>query len=270
MPTRRKSSAALAPKLISPPGLDHLTVSGGRVGVSVGDAREATLRNIIVHDAGEVGVDVEVTAVTHVINATIVRAGAGVRAAGATDVRNSLIVDNHSGLAALASGHVASTFNDLHGNEADYDNVKAGATDLNDAVAFADAANADFHLAAAQPTTDHGDPDDAWTNEPAPNGGRINLGAFGNTDEAESSRAPVASPSSTDPSVTARKPLQTGATTPAPVAPRPLPVGGAATSDEGCAVAATSERPSWHVLALCALAAIAGRRRRRRTPRDPS
>ena len=247
-------------------GLDHLTVSGGRVGVSVGDAREATLRNVVVHDAGEVGVDVEVTAATHLINTTIVRAGVAVRAAGVADIRNSLIVDNRSGLVALASGHVASDFNDVHGNQTNYDNVKAGAADMDQAVAFADTTSADFHLAAAQPTTDRGDPDDAWANEPAPNGGRINLGAFGNTDEAETSRTAAGSPSSADPSVTTRKPLQTGATTPAPPAPRPVPFGGTVTPDEGCAVAATSERPSWRTLALWALAAIAARRRRRRTP----
>jgi hypothetical protein len=40
-----------------------------------------------------------------------------------------------------------------------------------------------------QPTTDRGDPADDSSIEPSPNGGRVNLGAFGNTTEAEPSAA---------------------------------------------------------------------------------
>ena len=34
------------------------------------------------------------------------------------------------------------------------------------------------------PCIDAGDPNSAWSNEPSPNGGRINMGAYGNTLEA--------------------------------------------------------------------------------------
>ncbi|MEZ4439746.1 MAG: right-handed parallel beta-helix repeat-containing protein [Polyangiaceae bacterium] len=42
----------------------------------------------------------------------------------------------------------------------------------------------DYHLQATSPGVDAGDPSDAFDREPEPNGGRINLGAFGNTDQA--------------------------------------------------------------------------------------
>ena len=53
------------------------------------------------------------------------------------------------------------------------------------AVAFSDLVGGDLRLLAAQGSTDKGDPADAVGDEPAPNGGRINLGAFGGTAEAE-------------------------------------------------------------------------------------
>ena len=67
---------------------------------------------------------------------------------------------------------------------------------------FADATSGDYHLksaagrwngsawvtdAVASPCIDAGDPASAYANEPAPNGGRINLGCYGNTGEASKS-----------------------------------------------------------------------------------
>ncbi|MDD4198981.1 MAG: right-handed parallel beta-helix repeat-containing protein [Paludibacter sp.] len=64
---------------------------------------------------------------------------------------------------------------------------------------FADSINSDFHLKSeygrwngltwvnddvSSPCINAGNPDDAYNNEPAPNGGRINMGAYGNTAEA--------------------------------------------------------------------------------------
>lgn len=68
---------------------------------------------------------------------------------------------------------------------------------------FADAAHGDYHLRSAggrwtsggwvvdaqtSPAIDAGDPASPWTLEPEPNGGRVNLGAYGNTVQA--SRSP--------------------------------------------------------------------------------
>lgn len=52
---------------------------------------------------------------------------------------------------------------------------------------FADSVNGDFHETAVSPLIDTGDPAYPYTNEPAPNGARINLGIYGNTDGAATS-----------------------------------------------------------------------------------
>jgi len=46
-----------------------------------------------------------------------------------------------------------------------------------------------FHVPGNSPTIDAGDPTDAFSNEPGPNGGRINQGSYGNTIEATVSPA---------------------------------------------------------------------------------
>jgi len=49
---------------------------------------------------------------------------------------------------------------------------------------FVDEYNGDFHLSAYSPCIDAGDPSSDYSNEPEPNGDRINMGAYGNTSEA--------------------------------------------------------------------------------------
>jgi hypothetical protein len=48
-------------------------------------------------------------------------------------------------------------------------------------------ADDNFHVQAASPTIDAGDPTVPWPSEPAPNGGRVNLGYDGNTTQATAS-----------------------------------------------------------------------------------
>ncbi len=49
---------------------------------------------------------------------------------------------------------------------------------------FVDAENGDFHLGSWSPCIDAGDPGSPFSEEPEPNGGRVNVGAYGNTPEA--------------------------------------------------------------------------------------
>ena len=54
---------------------------------------------------------------------------------------------------------------------------------------FKDAPHGDYTLAVGSPAIDRGDPTLSFTSEPAPNGGRIDIGAYGNTAEAGPSPA---------------------------------------------------------------------------------
>jgi len=49
---------------------------------------------------------------------------------------------------------------------------------------FANAANGDYHLRSWSLCIDAGDPSSDFLNEPQPNGGRVDMGAYGNTPEA--------------------------------------------------------------------------------------
>jgi len=51
---------------------------------------------------------------------------------------------------------------------------------------FVDAANEDYYLKSWFPCIDAGDPASSFSNEPEPNGGRVNMGVYGNTPEAAS------------------------------------------------------------------------------------
>ncbi len=51
---------------------------------------------------------------------------------------------------------------------------------------FVDPLAGDYHLHTWSPCIDAGDPSCSFSNEPQPNGGRINMGAYGNTPEAAS------------------------------------------------------------------------------------
>jgi parallel beta-helix repeat protein len=70
-----------------------------------------------------------------------------------------------------------------------YSDVQGGWTgtgNLNTDPLFVDAAGGDYHLAGNSPCIDAGNPASDYSLEPEPDGGRINMGAYGNTAEAES------------------------------------------------------------------------------------
>jgi len=90
-------------------------------------------------------------------------------------------------------------WNNENGN---YNNVGSHDTDMNADPLFADPANHDYHLKSAEgrwsgngwitdtvtsPLIDAGNPTSDCGNEPDPNGGKINIGRYGNTAEASRS-----------------------------------------------------------------------------------
>jgi outer membrane protein assembly factor BamB len=235
------------------PALKNLTVMGAEVGVDVVDVQNAVLRNVVVRDNHKAGVQVEEGAGAEAINVTLTRDGLGAFVSGKLSIHSSLVVGNDTGLAQSGQGLVTSRYNDVFGNKtADYQGATGGTGDLGVAVAFK--STADFHLAGFQPTTDHGDPGDAYGLEPQPNGARVNMGAFGNTDTAELSQTLAAS------SPVVSSPKQPVPETASPLGDTPTTAPGGGGS--GCNVGGSGSRGSVSLL-LSAVAIVIARRRRR-------
>ncbi|MHC4117364.1 MAG: right-handed parallel beta-helix repeat-containing protein, partial [Planctomycetota bacterium] len=77
--------------------------------------------------------------------------------------------------------------NDLHSCTATYSCIEdqdAGTGNLHALPLFVDADNDDYHLWYTSPCVDAGDPNSVYANEPNGGGGRIDIGAYGNTAEA--------------------------------------------------------------------------------------
>jgi hypothetical protein len=177
--------------------VDGLAIFGAAKNVVVQD-QGGVIRHIILQGSAQAGLEVEPGASTLLLNATVAGNSVGARSLGALEVRNSIITQNSMGLSQSGGGSLKTTYNDLFGNSVAYDGTQAGTGDLAQTVGFSNAGAMDYRLLTAQATTDAGDPADDASPEPAPNGGRVNMGAFGGTALAETSvaLAPVAASSS--------------------------------------------------------------------------
>ncbi|HEY7375115.1 MAG TPA: PQQ-binding-like beta-propeller repeat protein [Polyangia bacterium] len=242
-------------------GLDGLTIHGGGTCIQVSDGTTGVrLSHVIVRDCGSEGIAVRATGGAEVVNATLVGNPTALHAAGATRLRNSLLSGNGTAEAADSAGALTSSYNDLFGNGSDYVGTAAGTGDMSSVVTFAGVGGRDLRLTATQPSTDRGDPNDPVGAEPAPNGGRINLGAFGGTADAELTALSTAVGGPGAPGATpGSDPHQVGgAPTPTPT---PAPGGN---DDGGCRVAARSDGSGWGGVLLIGVLALAVRRRRGR------
>ena len=134
-------------------------------------------------------------------------------------IRNVTVAGNDFGIAAYAGAKPTivncilwnNADGDLFGCTATYSCVQQGLEGLgniNDDPLFADTISGDYHLLSEEgryvstdalwafddrtsPCIDAGDPESDVSAERLPNGGRINIGAFGGTPEASLSQSPV-------------------------------------------------------------------------------
>lgn len=121
------------------------------------------------------------------------------------DISNNIIANskgygiNHTG------GKITLSHNDIWNNgQGNYNGIAAGPGDFSKDPLFANLSEGDFHLKSKtgrwdtkakkwvkdktqSPCIDTGDPKADFSKEPAPNGGRVNVGAYGNTKEASKS-----------------------------------------------------------------------------------
>ncbi|MFH1230426.1 MAG: PQQ-binding-like beta-propeller repeat protein [Planctomycetota bacterium] len=164
--------------------ISNLTIYNASTGV---DARSygVSLKNTVIKGCG-IAIYGNETSNIDIINNTIVSNNfVGIYVAGNTGVRNNIVMNNQYGI--YWRGGVANlsklsfSYNNVYGNETGYFNCSAGTSDISDNVAFINKINNDYREQLNQPIVDMGEPADDWSNEPNPHGGRINIGAYGNT-----------------------------------------------------------------------------------------
>ncbi|MFH1099034.1 MAG: right-handed parallel beta-helix repeat-containing protein [Candidatus Uhrbacteria bacterium] len=97
--------------------------------------------------------------------------------ASTVTMKNSIVWNNGDNI-SISSGV---TFNATY---SDIGEAITGTGNINQNPLFVD--GGDYHLQGTSPCIDTGDPASAYVLEPAPNGGRINMGAYGNTAAATS------------------------------------------------------------------------------------
>ena len=156
-----------------------------------GEGRDSVLRNVVIRGCGIAGIVISGASPT-ITNVTVVDNQAGIKkySWGEPDISNSIFWDN--------------TDNDIEGCEMcsiRYSCVQRGAPgegNISDAPLFADASGGDYHLRSERgryrattdewildevtsPCVDAGEPWIRPAEERMPNGGRLNMGAFGGT-----------------------------------------------------------------------------------------
>jgi hypothetical protein len=176
---------------VSPDGVPVLWNPGDfAVSFYSGERRDSVLKNFIIKDSF-MGVFIAAGSPT-LSNLTVVGNTYGIEAYAEStpDISSTILWDNTDG--------------DLFGCRASYSCIERGGEgvgNISENPLFVDADNDDYHIRsergrywprfdiwvldrATSPCVDAGDPQAEVLNEPVPNGGRINIGAYGGTSEA--------------------------------------------------------------------------------------
>jgi hypothetical protein len=169
--------------------MSHCVVTGNEgCGVEVSDESDLVMTNSIIASNAESGInslpvnkgrqgfvysDVDIT------NCTIVRNQRYAVDGNKIAIKNSILYFNGQLVdsAQISGGDINVTFSDVQG-------VFDGDGNIDVDPLFVDADNGDYRLRTDSPCIDAGDPSDPVGDEPKPNGGRINMGAYGGTAEA--------------------------------------------------------------------------------------
>jgi len=151
--------------------------------VHLDDCGPTTVGHLTCHDAGAAGG----------VPGVGVRIGSGQKAA--VKVTNSILANIAGyGLVGLASNTALlyASYSDLFAcSSGDQQNATVMAGCLSGDPLFSDPGKLVVTLLAGSPCIDKGDPASGCGNEPAPNGCRVDMGAFGNTDKATPAAAAV-------------------------------------------------------------------------------
>ena len=179
-------------------GSGEVTISGNTVwanswnGISLVFVRSSSfLDHNLITNNGNDGVEITslISSFLSMENNTIVGNeddGIYVSSAVPPTIKNSIIVSNNG--YGINGSSASISYNDVWGNsDGNYHNCSAGTGDISLDPRFVNAEGGDYHLRLLSPCIDAGDPVSDYTQEPLPNGGRINMGRYGNTPEAATS-----------------------------------------------------------------------------------
>jgi hypothetical protein len=182
------------------------TVSNNAVGIDVRDSDAEIAYNRVIdnwgqgiHVTGNSSVDIHHNVIadtnygiqswdsSNLIRSNVIRASVTALEIGrspAPTVKNNIIFGAGNGIYCKQDANPILSYNDLWDNNTQYKDCTAGTGDISADPLFEDISNHDYHLKPCSPAIDAGDPASDYSNEPEPNGDRINMGAYGNTTEA--------------------------------------------------------------------------------------
>lgn len=187
-------------------------------GIYVDNVRNLVIRNNLIYNSSRIwssrGIYINNNGNNplDIINNTLYKTGlAGIYGKNVTGIWKNNIIAGHSnsgffGLQVQNSTPLLS-YNCLYDNHTHYSGIAEGTNSLSADPMFVNAAGGDFHIKsiygsyhngawtkddASSPCLDAGDPNDSYSSEPPINGGRINIGAYGNTNQASLSGDPNA------------------------------------------------------------------------------
>ncbi len=149
------------------------SASGEGGGICGGGYSPSVIRNsVICGNSAQRGSAIYAGQFLEIVNSTIAYNNGGAAVGGPVKISNSILWGNTE---------------DIEGATASYCCIESGSPDLANFCHqpyFIEAEKLDFHLQPWSPCVDAGDPNSDFSLEPQPNGRRVNVGAYGNTEEA--------------------------------------------------------------------------------------
>lgn len=173
--------------------VSNLTIRGGAAGVWGGVAN-VRLENLVIARVNGPGVKTD-GGVLEAARVTIANCQRdGIETGGSGRIVDALILKNGgAGVLVRESGNVTVSYSDFYENLlGGMVGAAAGPGLMSTSAQFENEAADDYRVLAGDPTVDAGAPDSPFALEPSPNGGRVNVGAFGNTIWATPTLAPAA------------------------------------------------------------------------------
>nr|NIW47073.1 hypothetical protein [Gammaproteobacteria bacterium]NIX58067.1 hypothetical protein [candidate division Zixibacteria bacterium] len=171
--------------------LSGLTITGGNMGVYCGVSVSPVITGCVIRDNN--GLGVYCTSSSPIVKNCIIagNSSSGI-SGGSPTITNCTIVYNGGNGLRSCGGQIkncivwGNSYDELNYSSATYSCIEDG--DSNDGnfsyIPYFEDANNDYHLLSYSPCIDTGDPNSDYSNEPNSGGGRINMGAYGNTPEA--------------------------------------------------------------------------------------